>query len=356
MGKPESLEKKSHRCDCKVKRIRTLHLVVLAFLSVAVVEGSLVAVAISAQNQTVALWGTGVAESILLIAIVAYGLVDQLGWNPRKLTADPLRTWMLLHGIYWLAGVLNGIILYGLLLYVAVGMFSSTWIALTGISFVFALAANFLLMRVLGQEYQSLRGSCLTGAASFARLARGMIERQNRYGINQLILAMKMARGIFRGLFFIPHDMDAVVATLVTLRETGSWTGEALSHVAQSLEQLPKPDSLPDAFRRFLDMLAWPKGFKTIEGSRRYSDYPKLMIIFTAILAVAGVIALFSEPIRQGGLQTLGNLASQNSLKLGGVAALSVAFILVLRTLSWPFPFLGLRYWPRENATAQGNK
>jgi hypothetical protein len=169
------------------------------------------------------------------------------------------------------------------------------------------------------------------------------------------MIAMKMARGIFRGLFFVPHDMDAVVATLVTLRETGSWPVEALSHIAHSLEQLPKPDSLPDAFKKFLDMLGWPKAFKTVEGTRGYSDYPKLTIIFTAILALAGVIALFSEPIRQGGLQTLGNLAIQNSLKLGGVTALSVALILVLRTVSWPFPFLALRYWPRENAAAQGN-
>ena len=97
----------------------------------------------------------------------------------------------------------------------------------------------------------------------------------------------------------------------------------------------------------------WPKGFETVEGPRRYSGYPKLTIIFTAILAVAGVIALFSEPIRQGGLQTLGNLAIQNSLKLGGITALSVAFILVLRTMSWPFPFLALRYWPRENEAAE---
>jgi hypothetical protein len=135
-----------------VKRIRTLYLVILAFLSVALVEGSLLAVAISAQNQTVAFWGTGFVESILLIALVAYFLVDSFGWNPRKLTADPLRTWMLLYGIYWLAGALNGIILYGLLLYVAVGTFSSNWIALVGISFVFALAANFLLMRALGKN------------------------------------------------------------------------------------------------------------------------------------------------------------------------------------------------------------
>jgi hypothetical protein len=336
-----------------VQRIRTLYLVVLAFFSVALVEGSLVAVAVSAENQTVAFWATGFVETVFMITLGAFALTDQYGWTPRKLTADPLRTWMLLHAIYWLAGVLNGVILYGLLLYVAFGTFSSNWIALTGISFVLTLAANFLLMRALGQEYQSLRGSSLTGAASFARLARGMIERQNRYGVNQLILSVKMARAIFRGLLFVPQDMDAVVATLVTMRETGSLHIGALSQVAQSLEQLPKPDSLPDAFRKLLDTLSWPRGFKTIEGPQRSSDYPKLTIIFTAVLAVAGVIALLSEPIRQGGLQTLANFAFQNSLKVGGATALSIAFLLVVRTISWPVPFIALRYWPRGETTTK---
>jgi hypothetical protein len=335
-----------------MQRIRTLYLVILAFFAVAVVEGGLVDIAFSAENQTIAIWGAGVVESVFIIAFVAYALADQLGWNLRKLTADPLRAWIFLHAIYWLAGVLNGIILYGLFLYIMVGgKFSSNWILVMGSNFVFALAANFLVMRALGQEYQSLRGSCLTGAASFARLARGMIERKNRYGINQLMLSMRMARGMFRGLSFVPHRMDAAAATLVTLRETGSWSVETLSLVAQSLEELPKLDSLPGAFKNFLDMLGWPGGFDVIDPPRRYSDYPKLTILFTAVLSVAAVAALFSDLVRQGVLQILGNFAIQNSLVLVGALALLIDFVLVVRTISWPVPFLALRYWPREKAT-----
>ncbi len=335
-----------------VRRIRTLYLVVLAFFAVALVEVALVAVAVSPENQTVSFGGASVVESVFIIAFAAYALVDQCGWNLRKLTADPLRTWMVLHGIYWLAGVLNAIVLYGLILYLtAGGQFSANWTLLIGFNFVFALAANFLLMRTFGQEYQSVRGSCLTGAASFARLARGMIERDNRYGINQLMRSMRMARGIFRGLAFAPHDMDATFATLVTLRDTDSLPVEGLSQVARSLEELPKLDSLPGAFGNFLDMLSWPKGFDIIDSSKRYSDYPRLTIIFTAILSVAAVVALLSEPIRQGTLQSLGTFAIQNSPRLVGVSALFIAFVLVVRTISWSVPFLALRYWPRKNVT-----
>ncbi len=353
MRKHESLDEGAQIGEIvRVRRIRTLYLVILAFLAVAVVEGALVTIVVSPEDQTISFFGAGVVETIFIIAFATYALVEQCGWNLRKLTADPLRTWMLLHGIYWLAGVLNGIVLYGLFLYLtAGGKFSPNWTLLIGSNFVFALSANFLLMRTLGQEYQSVRGSCLTGAASFARLARGMIERKNRYGINQLMLSMRMARGIFRGLSFVPHEMEATAATLVTLRETDSRPIEALSHVARSLEELPKLDSLPGAFRNFLEMLSWPRGFDTFDSSKRYSDYPRLTIIFTAILSVTAVVALLSESIRQGALQTVGTFAIQNSPELIGASAVLVAFILVVRSVSWPVPFLALRYWPGEKAT-----
>src|SRR5438093_12509052 len=103
------------------------------------------------------MWGAGVVASASIIALFGYALADQTGLNPRKLTPDPQRTWMVLHSIYWLAGAFDGILLYGLFLYLtAGGRFFPNWILLVGLNFVFALASNFLVMRALGQEYLSI--------------------------------------------------------------------------------------------------------------------------------------------------------------------------------------------------------
>src|SRR5437867_1788473 len=99
-----------------MNRIRTLYVAILGFLSVAVIEVGLITIVVSAENQGSAIWGAGVVESAFIIALFGYALADQTGWNPRKLTPDPQRTWMVLHSIYWLAGAFDGILLYGLFL------------------------------------------------------------------------------------------------------------------------------------------------------------------------------------------------------------------------------------------------
>ncbi len=325
--------------------------IALALLAVGIIEGSIILIAASSQDQLTASWGVNVLGLGFTLAIFGFSYRQYTERNLRKSTAEPLRAWFLLQAIYWASNILNGVVVYAVILFVfGGGAFIPVWPVWVGVGMSIAVTSNFLIMQTLGQGYESLRGDSYGGAAAFARLARGMLSAKNRYGLFQLRRSLRMARKLFYARDFVPKDIDAISATLETLQDAPSLEFEKVSELATALEKLPDLATLPASFKTFLDSLEWPRSFEHVTPEPRHSDYPRLSVILSIVVALVAIIALFAEPSREAVLESIGGFIARNLLALIDASAVLVAVIFLVRTFSLSVPLLALyKYWPKEN-------
>ncbi len=321
-----------------------------ALLGVSLSGIAVTVVASSPQNPSVGSSGYLVLSVIFVASILGRYLALFREPNPTRWTGERLRGWFYLHAIYWVGGIWNGLILYGLFFYSLRGAFFPVWPLWVGVAILIALSSNYLIMQSLGQEYENWQGDSYRGAAAYARLARGMLMANSRYGVLQLKASVVMAKKLLRTRSFVPIDINAVSGTLAVLAGTPSLDYQKLSGIAGSLEKLPQVDTLPGAIKTFLDSLSWPRSFEHVEPEPRRSDYPRLTIFFSFFALLIAGVALLAESNREAILQIFGILITQNSLAVieAGIGLIGVSVILyVLRGVA---PFLAIRkYWPRED-------
>lgn len=257
-------------------------------------------------------------------------------WGRVDRSADDERTWLSLHFIYGLGGLVSLFISLFVFAYaIAYPEFLGQTL-LIGFMVIFGQLTLCALLRMLGHGYENLSGVSFTGVVAIARLSERMIIDENRKGILYLFGSLRMLRILFSRRGHMPEKLGDVIATVESESEVKDPKYQLLGTLEGELQSLPERRKLPQAFQTFLSKMKWPAGFEPHPPSRiRIREI--LSIGFSAAVAVGAISLIF--PVESRSLfESMVGFILQNPLFFL-ILPLAVSFFIAGKAIAFIVPY-----------------
>jgi hypothetical protein len=275
-----------------------------------------------------------------------YGLIREVD--------DPHKARLYLHSFYSLLGILNAIILLMGLLFFGLRAWDPWWGFVAGTSAIASIFYNNGIFSVLGMRYENNRGSSFLLAAAMASLASSMFSAKRVEGFYPLNQAFRICNEMFYKRRHIPTDFYDVWSTVEDLSDLEDPPFEDLSHLADSIADLPRRDELPDEFAGFLEKTKWPSKFETIDPEER-SFMERHQILVAVVITIGAILAI----LPRGWQDTLAlGLVGFGSQEIGNLLAalfLLAGIVYPLRTLTYNVDFSYARRYMVDPARSDAN-